>query len=185
MSPKTLLDLAGAVFAAATVSDQEILARLFQDCRGDLFRLLKRRLRDEQTALDLTQEAFLRLARGGGLHAIADVKAYLFRTAQNLVIDRHRSRASEASALQELGNFLADTVEGCTAEQHAMASEEMGLFVAAFEELPPRCREIFHLNRFGGLTHREISERLGIPLRTVEANVKRAVRHCAARLNRL
>jgi RNA polymerase sigma-70 factor (ECF subfamily) len=51
--------------------------------------------------------------------------------------------------------------------------------------LPPRCREVFLLVKFEGLTHAETARRMGIAVKTVEMQVQIALRACWARLQAL
>jgi RNA polymerase sigma-70 factor (ECF subfamily) len=47
----------------------------------------------------------------------------------------------------------------------------------ALSQLPDQCRAIFQLSRFGGLKYREIAEQLGLSVKTVEAQVSKALKH--------
>jgi len=42
-------------------------------------------------------------------------------------------------------------------------------------ELPERCRQIFKMSRFEGLKYNEIAEQLSISIKTVEANMGKAL----------
>ena len=44
------------------------------------------------------------------------------------------------------------------------------------ERLPERCGKIFCMNRFEGLKYAEIAEKLSISVKTVEANMGRALK---------
>ena len=46
----------------------------------------------------------------------------------------------------------------------------------AIEQLPERCREIFSLSRKEGLSYRQIAERLGISVKTVETQISIALK---------
>jgi RNA polymerase sigma factor (sigma-70 family) len=48
--------------------------------------------------------------------------------------------------------------------------------------LPQRCRQVFTLRKLYGLSHREIAAQLAISERTVEAQIDKAMRRCAAYL---
>ena len=53
---------------------------------------------------------------------------------------------------------------------------------AALRELSPKCRAVFVLFYFDGLSQREIADRLRIPVSRVERYLERAVSHCERRL---
>jgi RNA polymerase sigma-70 factor (ECF subfamily) len=50
------------------------------------------------------------------------------------------------------------------------------------EQLPDRRRTIFKLSRFEGLKNREIAEKLGISIKTVEAQMTEALRFLSKKL---
>jgi RNA polymerase sigma-70 factor (ECF subfamily) len=50
---------------------------------------------------------------------------------------------------------------------------KIGLLI---EKLPEKCRIIFKLNRFEGLKYQEIADKLGISVKTVEAQMSKALR---------
>jgi RNA polymerase sigma-70 factor, ECF subfamily len=55
----------------------------------------------------------------------------------------------------------------------------------ALDELPPDEQEVLRLAYFEGRTHRDIAERLRVPLGTVKSRSYRAHRHLAERLEHL
>ena len=55
---------------------------------------------------------------------------------------------------------------------------EVAILHEAIAALPPRCREILRMRRFDGLSHREIGERLGISVNTVDAQLCLALFRC-------
>jgi RNA polymerase sigma-70 factor (ECF subfamily) len=160
-------------------SDRQLLAELFRDCRKELLAFLFGRLGCAQTADDLCQESFLRLSRSGDLSRIANPRAYLFRTALNLVTDHHRCGKNRPSFLADLEDADSNTLptEERTGETATLASEQLDRATAALEELPPLSQRVFYLSRFEGLKQREIAERLGVSLRTVEEHLKRTLLH--------
>lgn len=50
------------------------------------------------------------------------------------------------------------------------------LLTDAFDQLPPKCREVFALSRLNGLSYLQISEVLGISIKTVENQVGKALK---------
>ena len=60
--------------------------------------------------------------------------------------------------------------------QEIQYREVTELISGTIENLPERTREIFRLNRQEGLTYMEIAERLSISVKTVEANMGKALK---------
>jgi RNA polymerase sigma-70 factor (ECF subfamily) len=162
--------------------DQKLLA-VFVEQRDALTRFLARRLGNGAAAEDLAQEAWLRIADGGGA-TIANPRAYLFRIAANLAIDhqrreqRRRLSAAEIEALLDMPDDAPDAVSA------VVARDELAILRQALAELPVRRRAIFLAARLGNQTHREIADRHGLSTRAVEVNVQRALEHCADRLGK-
>ena len=50
------------------------------------------------------------------------------------------------------------------------------LLKAALENLPPKCREVFILSRVSNLTYKQISDTLGISIKTVENQMGKALK---------
>ncbi|WNB77792.1 RNA polymerase sigma factor [Methylomonas koyamae] len=159
------------------------LQELYLDCRGELEAALFARLRCRETAADLSQEAFVRLCRSGDLSQVGNLKAYLFRTAQNLLFDHYRSQNVRNAAIADWAEpTLPDAPDLRCAETVALGEQALDSLIGSLAQLSPLCQRIFYLNRFEGLKQREIAEQLGISVRTVEDNIKRALLHCAQTL---
>ncbi|WP_082053934.1 RNA polymerase sigma factor [Methyloterricola oryzae] len=162
---------------------QDVLWQLFLQCRGELESMLTTRLRCRDTASDLSQEAFLRLCRAEDLGRVGNLRAYLFRTALNLLNDHYRAAAVREIIVPESPETPLEAEDFRTAEIVALADEQLDRVIAALEELSPQCQRIFYLNRFEGRRQKDIAETLGISVRTVEENLRRAMLHCLRRLD--
>lgn len=160
------------------------LAQLFNCHAQDVRRFLVSRVACDATAADLTQETFLRLSQLPDLGAIDNCRAYLFRIATNLATDHLRALSRRRPAIPENDEcLLAHPDHASTPEAALLAKEELASVLQALHELSPLCRQIFVLNRFEGLPHRDIADQLGICVSTVEKNIARALNHCRRRLN--
>lgn len=143
---------------------------------------LRQHLRGQLSAADavddVVQESCLRALRYRGSIAGEDLRAMLYRIAANVITDRHRRaeshRAHDHCALDEAELPPA----GAGPEQVEMGRENLALIMDAIGHLPPRCREVFVLHRFEGLSYREIGQRLGTSPRTVENQVAHALAAC-------
>ena len=166
-------------------SNTAFLERLVSKYERPLQQFLRRRLASDEDASDAAQEVFLRLARPGAREAAEGrERAYLFTTARNLLIDRHRrwqARGVEAAApLAEAETLPApdDT------EQQVIVNETVAVLRHGISSLRRRNREVFVLHRFGNLAYRQIAARLGISERTVERRMSRALSHMRLTLER-
>lgn len=149
----------------------------------ELLNFCARNLRDRDAAADLVQEVyarFLGVQQSGTV--IADARALLFRTMRNLLTDQHRR--AEFRTHQSLDSLLE--AEQPLAPGH-LQPEEIYAFSqyaramhGAIESLPPRCREAFILNRFDGLSHQQVADKMGISRNMVAQHVIRGVLVCKA-----
>ena len=148
---------------------------------GELKRRLARLLGSDDLAGDALQDTWLRLQRIDTPSPIMNPHAFLLRMAANIAVDQRRShsRALPEGELAELLD-LADNAPG--PEQAAQARSEAQVLLRLLERMPPRRREILIMVRLEGMLQKEVAERLGISLRTVEHELKRAHDFCAARM---
>lgn len=154
---------------------------MLESYHRELLNFLIRQVSDRDIAADLAQESFVRVlnVQSSG-QAVLDVRALLFRTARNLVIDRHRR--AEVRRHDDLDTLPED--QHPPAPQHmqpeeALASQQaIRAYAAAIEALPPRCREAFVLRVFDELGHAEIARRMGISVSMVEKHIVRGMVAC-------
>lgn len=154
------------------------LKSLFTDHGNEVDAFLRRRVDDPSTAADLTQEAFLRLARLPRSERIEDPRRFLFTVAANLARDHIRRLITRRSVIAETDGE-ADAV--CTAalpDNALIAREEEALLREAIDALPDRTRAVFLLFHVENRSYREIGAALGISPRTVEYHLRQALAQC-------
>ncbi|MGX2041729.1 RNA polymerase sigma factor [Methylocaldum sp. MU1018] len=146
----------------------------------DLLGFLRRKVGDSD-APDLVQDIYLRVISYPAAAAIREPRAFLFRAAANLVVDHLRREIHRGHEnVDDIAEHLVAPAPN--PEDTAIGTERMERFRAALAELPPLCRHAFVLNRFDGLTHTEIAERLGLSPKTVQRHIQKALDHCLSRL---
>jgi len=141
--------------------------------RGQLVRFLTRRLRSVATAEDLTQDLYLRLSAIAA--SVRDPKAFLFRAAANLASNHVRDEARRAMLRAEASGDGRAQVESLDPERRALGAERLRRVSSVVGDLPDRTRAILIMNRYDGLTQREISQRLGISQTAVENHMTKAI----------
>ncbi|KHT01430.1 RNA polymerase sigma70 [Pectobacterium brasiliense] len=151
------------------------LRMLFNHYAERLERYLNHKLRDPQAAADLVQESFLRLAqRLEQQDDVDDKKAYLYKTANNLLLDhvRHQQRWQVAASVDDAEatlEYLPDAAPQL--DQTAIAQQELERLANVLATLPERTQLIFHLHRFEHMTQAQIAQQLEISLSTVEKHL--------------
>lgn len=141
-----------------------------------LFQFFRRRVGREE-ASDLTQEAFTRMLRTGAFERVENPRAYLFRAAHNLVIERARQSKRKGKGLFPFD----DDRDAPTGPEQALAMEASDLrrgLRRALLAMPRRTRRIFLMHRLRRQTYREIAEEIGIREQGVEYHMMRALARC-------
>lgn len=160
------------------------LKGLFLAHRRELQAYLTEKLKDADTAADLTQEAFLRYAEQNPARAavVLNGRSYLYRTAHNLAVDYIRQKArqkTDTSAHDDMANVADDRP---SQEDETDSRQKLERLRSIVAELPERTRQIFLLNRVEGLSYAETAERLGISESSVQKHLAKALLHVTKRL---
>lgn len=155
------------------------VAKLFREHNQSLVRFLALRLQSVQEAREVAQEAYVRLLQLDRPTVKSFMRAYLFRIASNLAVDRVRRQNTEARITRiELFDELDDVQEP---ERRTLASEELELVRRCLDELPENCRRAFLLHRIDGMSVAEIAEELEVSGRMVRHHLERALVYCRLR----
>lgn len=147
------------------------------EARQGLMRYLRRCNVEASAADDLVQETFERAIKASGEGQIITTKAFLYKTARNLMLNQRRHQAIEHKAQSALIG-LTETFDGITPDRQVAADQEFKLALEAINSLPPKCREVFYLRRVEGLSHSEIAVKLGISTSTIETHLAKGIRLC-------
>ncbi|MEJ5862606.1 sigma-70 family RNA polymerase sigma factor [Pseudomonas farsensis] len=147
----------------------------------ELVSFLCARLGNRQAAEDVAHDAYLRVLERTAGEQIEHPRAFLYRTALNLVVDRHRRHlVRQAEPLEAIENDERwQTPALSQAVQH---DQRLALIQQALDELPATCRDCFVLRKLDGLSHSQIAERLGISRSLVEKHIVNAMKHCRQRM---
>lgn len=160
------------------------LAGLFERHRGELARFLVARCGDRGQAEDLMQELWLKVA-GATPGPVANGRAYLFRMANNLMLDtlrgRHRAMARDRGWLRNDGaGDLAPEARpdpALAADESLILEQERAVLHRAIADLPPGAARALRLHRFDGLAQGEVAQAMGISRSGVEKHLATAMRH--------
>ncbi|MGH8016702.1 MAG: RNA polymerase sigma factor [Opitutaceae bacterium] len=128
---------------------------------------------------DVVQESYLRLWKARTAHPIQCARAFLFGIARRLAVDviRKERRTTAHNVVMDFG-ALSVLEEKADAAETVSAQQEIALLAEAIHSLPARCREIMILRKLDRLSHREITQRLGVSASTVETQILRGMEKC-------
>src|SRR6202453_3466915 len=162
-------------------SRASVVERLFRDHNEALIRFLRGRVGSHNEALEVAQEAYVRLLSLDQPGAVSYLRAFLFKTAANIAIDRRRRHQTfDKVAAPQLFTELA---ENRTPERQLSGEQTLRHLGALIESMPPKCRESFVMNQIHGLDAATIARRLGITDSMVRKYVVRALLHCRAHID--
>lgn len=141
-----------------------------------LARSLARYSREPEQIEDWIQEIFLKIwvkRKTLFLPEIKNLPAYLLIIARNYVLKEISKKKvilytthPDVTALEIADNHL---------EEKMNHSELSTAYAAALAALPPRTRNAYFLNREQGLTYSKVAEKMGISVKTVEAQIASAL----------
>ena len=162
-------------------SHAQRISRLFSEHNDSLIQFLATRLRSVHEAKEVAQEAYVRLLSLEDSGAVSFLRAFLFKTAANLAVDRIRSRNRQQLALD--AGLCDESREAPTPDREAATAQEIEIVRRLIGELPPKCRHAFLLHRVHGAEFSEIAQEMGLSERMVRHYVLRAVLYCRAGLD--
>lgn len=137
---------------------------------------LRRRLPRMLDLDDIVQESYAVLVSAKDVSHITNPRAYLFATAQSVVLQQvRRAQVVSFETASELEKLSAGRDE-LDPERHAIAGAELRRIASLIMSLPEKCRHAFVLRKVHGLPQREIAERMGISENTVEKHICKGLR---------
>lgn len=162
--------------------DQDAFDAIFRAHYAELVGAAERLLHGRGLSEEVVQEVMLELWRRRDSIAIEEsVRAYLYRATRNRALNvlRHE-RVVDAAAPRARG----ESATAAEAEDNVLDREIDVALAEAMDALPPRCREVFELSRVQGLRYSEIATVLGLSVKTVEAQMGKALRILRERMAR-
>jgi RNA polymerase sigma-70 factor, ECF subfamily len=155
--------------------DADAFAVLYDRHATAAYSLAHRIVGERALAEDVTQEAFLSLWRSGARFDAArgSVRSWTLGIVRNRAIDALRRSAGRAPKLDLDDEELLDAQgSGELTDSEAIRRETAGSVRTALNRLPQEQSEVIGLAYFGGFSHSEIAQMLGMPLGTVKGRMR-------------
>jgi RNA polymerase sigma factor (sigma-70 family) len=162
-------------------SRASVVERLFREHNEALIRFLRGRVGSHSEALEVAQEAYVRLLSLDQPGAVSYLRAFLFKTAANIAIDRRRRDQNFDKVTER--QLFTELAENRTPERQLSGEQTLHRLELLIESMPPKCRQAFVLNQIHGLDAATIAGQLGITDSMVRKYVVRALLHCRAHMD--
>jgi RNA polymerase sigma-70 factor, ECF subfamily len=161
------------LLAMVARGDEQAFAELYQQVAASVFGLVSKVVRNPSQSEEVTQEVFVELWRTASRFdpAKGSASSWIMTCAHRRAVDRVRSSESAArrddlAGRRDQGRPYDEVVEQVEA---SLEREHVRRGLDALTELQ---REAVVLAYYGGYTHREISELLGVPSGTVKTRLR-------------
>jgi RNA polymerase sigma-70 factor, ECF subfamily len=133
-------------------------------------------INDLDQAEEVVQDLFFNLwQKKDQLDITVSIEAYLFRSVRNSCLNllkhykiRETYKVANQQAIRESEGLTVDTY---------VENELRDNIEVAIESLPTERKKIFKMNRLEGMNYKEIADVLGISIKTVEAQMSKALKY--------
>jgi RNA polymerase sigma-70 factor (ECF subfamily) len=148
---------------------------LFRSSYASLVRYAKTLIKDHDTAEEIVQDLFFRLWQNKeSLNIKSSLNGYLFRSVHNSCLHFIEHQKVVAKHSVEMSYRPEETsVNSDDILNYKELQEKVARII---ERLPEKCGRIFCMSRFEGLKYSEIAEKLSVSVKTVEANMGKALK---------
>lgn len=154
---------------------------LYRRYERPLFGFIKRYLADSAQAEEIFQEAFLAVLRErNNAASLQSFKAWLYRVARNLCLNRLRSHDRAARALGAVAHSPPPAGDG--PESSLIHADTTAALRRAVARLPGHLAELYAL-RASGMSYENLAEVLGIPIGTVKSRMNALLRSLREEMN--
>ena len=154
---------------------------LMKRYKGQIYAYLLRSVKNYEDAEELTIEVFFKAYRAlDTWKPQARFSTWLYKIAHNLSIDFHRSKSRRQTYSLDDEEFAIDEPTAndlwSNPEWEIEEKDRHRVIREAIDQLSPKQKAVFMLNRYQGLQIKEITEVLGMAEGTVKIHLHRAVR---------
>ena len=163
------------IFKKIKNGDIQAFETLFRSCYEPLCRYACQFVENADTAEEIVQNLFYVLWKDrDSLQIFTSVNGYLYRSVKNKSL-QYVEKAMVRDNYQKMsaGNSIIETV---TPQEELEYKELEQQIEKTLRRLPERRQKIFRMNRMEGKKYNEIAQELQISVKTVEAEISKALR---------
>lgn len=155
--------------------DEDAFCELYATYKNRLIYFAMRFLKSREYAEDVFQDAFTVVWQSRRfINSDASFSSYLYTIMRNRILNQLRNAANEEKLKESILSQALDYTEDTKRE--VMLNDLKSLISHALQQLTPRQREIFEMSREAQLSHKEIADKLGISINTVQEHISTSLK---------
>lgn len=156
--------------------DQSEFEDIFKSYFPSLTNFAKKYVSDIDVSKEIVHDIFIKLwEKRSELDPSKSLKSYLFTSVHNKCLNYIRDHKKFDRSEYHLEKLEENNDHWDNTDKMEEAETEVRI-KQAIEKLPEKCKEVFILSRFEGLKYAEISQKLGIAVKTVETQISKALK---------
>lgn len=137
--------------------------------------------KDRKQAEDIVQDTmFIIWKSRNKIQSKLSVKNYMYKIAYHQFIDTYRKNKERLNYVDEVKKTALDYFID---KDDDYIKNKNAIVLAEIQNLPPKCREAFLLNKKLGLKYKEVAEELNISIKTVEIHISKALKRIRNKLS--
>jgi len=138
-------------------------------------------VKDNEKASDMVQSVFLKWWENKTqIKSVSESKAYLYTAVYRTCLNQIRNDKTKMSLSENYHRQIDESISGI---EEVMEFEELTERVQqAINELPPQCKIIFCKSRFEEKRYAEIADEMNLSIKTIEAQMGKALKHLREKL---
>jgi len=163
------------IFENVCKGDLKAFENLFKSFYPELCNYAYQFSRDKDTAEEIVQDLFYKLwEKKETIMIRSSIRSYLYRSVYNnaMMLIREKNIRKTTNALPEDSQMYP----GYKPDEQLETGELDRLVESTLLAMPKKVRMIFEMSRFEGLKYKEIADKLLISIKTVEANMGKALK---------
>ncbi len=155
------------------------IKKLYTDHASSLISFLTRKYENYDLAEDVIQTTFTRISTNENtLSNVKNIPGYLYKMAENLIVDHFRHKVVEDRYFEFKLDSQRDQLNYGSPEDVVEAQKQLIKLQQTIKSLPFNSRQAFLYHRIHGLSYKEIAERMGVSVSSVEKYMLHALRAC-------
>lgn len=169
-----MLKLKPDITKVKSLTDIKVFEGVFRLLYAPLCGYVNKIILNKEIAEEIVQEVFYVVWKNRTtLEIKTSIKSYLYRSAHNKALHYIEHEKVKGKYIDYISNNEQFSE---TPEQAMQTSEMYAIYQDTLKKLPENCRNIFNMSRNQGLKYKEIADKLSISVKTVEANMGRALK---------